>query len=59
MTFAQHYRQEGMQQGEHLGVEKTLEALELLKKAHTVEAVAQKTGLVLEDVSKIKSRWVH
>ena len=67
MTFAQHFRQEGMEkgvekgraEGTHLGIEKTLEAAALLQQGMALETVARKTGLTLEDVAKINSRLVH
>lgn len=56
MTIAEQLRQEGMQQGMHLGEEKARElfARNLLKENESIERIAKLTGLSIENIKKIK-----
>jgi predicted transposase/invertase (TIGR01784 family) len=54
MTLAQHYIEEGQLKG----VEHTLLALDLLEEGKSEHEVAEKTGLTLEQINKIKSRFL-
>lgn len=57
MILAERFRQEGIQEGLKLGVEKTLLALDLIKEGKIIEEIAKETGISLVETAKLCCAW--